>query len=179
MNRVMLDLETYATGPHALVLSFGACFFNEEEVGDSIYMILDRSEQWGKREINPNTIKWWNEQDTEVRSALLDAPQTPIAAALNAFTGFIQAFADTPDSVEVWGNGSDFDNVILGTLYSDFKMVKPWSHSNNRCYRTIKNIALAFGSHDLPQFEGKKHNALDDAVYQAAMCGRYLKGTLK
>lgn len=179
MNRVMLDLETYARGPHALVLSFGACFFNEEEVGDSIYMILSREDQWGKREIDADTIKWWNEQDTELRSALLDAPQTPVIAALNAFTGFIEAYADAPDSVEVWGNGADFDNVIMSTLYSDFGLERPWPYNGGRCYRTIKNLVIPFGADDLPQFEGTKHNALDDAVYQAAMCGRYLKGCLK
>lgn len=178
MNRIMLDLETYGRGPHALVLSMGACFFDEEEVGDSIYMILSREDQWGKREINADTIKWWDEQGEAARK-VLDAPQTPVLHVLNSFAAFIAAFADFPDSVEIWGNGATFDNVIMSTLYEDFNVRRPWSYSGDRCYRTLKNIAVPFGADDLPEFEGAKHNALDDAIYQAAMCGRYLKGTLK
>lgn len=179
MNRIMIDLETYAKGPDALVLSLGACYFDLEEVGHSFYMILDRGDQWGKREIDPETIKWWDTQDPELRSALLDAPQTPVIHVLESFTNFVDAWADFPDSVEVWGSGSDFDNVILSTLYRDFKMRRPWGYSGNRCYRTLKNIAQPFKAYDLPVHEGPAHNALADAQYQAAMCGRYLKGTLK
>ena len=178
MNRIMLDLETYATGPDAMVLSLGACFFNEEEVGDGIYLVLSREDQWGKREINADTMKWWDQQSDKAKE-VLTAPQTPVKNALNCFTQFIELFADNPKDVEMWGNGSDFDNVILGTLYRDFEVERPWKYSNNRCYRTLKNICLAHDSHDLPEREGTHHNALDDAIYQAAMAGRYLKGKLK
>lgn len=179
MNRIMLDLETYSLDPRALVLSYGACFFNEEEVGDSIYMVLDRGDQWGVRHIDANTMAWWDKQSDEAKK-VLTAPQTPVKAALNAFRGFIETFATgDPKDIEVWGNGATFDNVVFSTLHADFDLVKPWGYKGDRCYRTLKELVVPFGSHDLPQFEGEVHNALADAQYQAAMCGRYLRGKLK
>lgn len=179
MNDVMLDLETMGTGPRAVILSLGACFFDKEEVGDQIYLVLDREEQIAKgREVDASTMSWWAEQSVEARK-VFDEPQTPVEHALNAFSQFVELFATDPKDVRVWGNGSDFDNIILGTLYDLWGIKKPWSYRNNRCYRTLKNIAIPYDSHDLPQCEGTYHNALDDAIYQAAMAGRYLKGSLK
>lgn len=179
MNNVMLDLETMGTSPDSVILSLGACFFDKEEVGDGIYLVLDREEQkQANRRVSEDTMIWWDNQSNEART-VFDAPQTPVAHALSGFAQFIELYADDPKKVCVWGNGSDFDNIMLGTLYDLWGIKKPWSYSNNRCFRTLKNIALAFDSHDLPVREGTAHNALDDAVFQAAMAGRYLKGTLK
>lgn len=178
MNRIMLDTETYALGPDALVLSLGACYFDLEEVGNSIYMVLDRGDQWGKREIDPEVLKWWDEQGDEARE-VLDAPQTPVIHVLQSVIDFVDAWADDPATVEVWSKGSDFDNVVLNTLYRDFKMKSPFNFRNYRCYRTLASIAHPFKAYDLPVREGPAHNALSDAQFQAAMAGRYLKGTLK
>lgn len=179
MNDVMLDLEATGTGPNAVIVSIGACFFDKEEVGHGIYLVLERADQEAKgREVSIDTLDWWSRQSAEARS-VFDAPQTPVEHALSAFSQFIELYADDPKKVCMWGNGSDFDNVILGTLYQTYDMKRPWSYSNNRCFRTLKNIALAFDSHDLPEREGTHHNALDDAVFQAAMAGRYLKGEMK
>lgn len=179
MNDAMLDLESMGTSPDSVILSLGACFFDKEEVGDGIYLVLDREEQkQANRKVSEDTMIWWDNQSAEARS-VFDAPQTPVEHALSAFSQFIELYADDPKKVCMWGNGSDFDNVILGTLYDLWGIKKPWSYSNNRCFRTLKNIALAFDSHDLPEREGTHHNALDDAVFQAAMAGRYLKGEMK
>lgn len=179
MNRIMLDLETMASSVDGVIVSLGACFFNEEEVGDSLYLVLDRDEQLAKgRKVHESTMKWWADQHAEARK-VFDAPQTPVKNALNCFQQWIDVYGTTPLDVEMWGNGSDFDNALLADLYSMWGIAKPWSFRNNRCFRTLKNICVAYGSHDLPQREGTHHNALDDAIYQAAMAGRYLKGSLK
>lgn len=175
----MLDLETMASSNDAVIVSIGACFFDKEEIGDCIYLVLDREEQkQANRKVSEDTMIWWDNQSTEAL-AVFDAPQTPVANALNCFSQFIELYADDSKSVLMWGNGSDFDNAILGSLYDLWGIKKPWSFRNNRCFRTLKNIAIAYDSHDLPEREGTAHNALDDAVYQAAMAGRYLKGKLK
>jgi exodeoxyribonuclease VIII len=80
--------------------------------------------------------------------------------------------------VELWGNGSDFDNVILGDAYEAAAMRRPWSYNKSRCFRT----ALA----DAPEAErerlwkrysvGVGHNALDDALRQARILCEYRYG---
>ena len=64
----------------------------------------------------------------------------------------------------VWGNGVDFDNVILFNALSRASISWPWSFRNNRCYRTINAL---YGS-DINIFTQRvAHRALDDAIYQA------------
>lgn len=179
MNRIMLDLETMGTAADAAVLSLGACFFDEEFVGDSIYLVLDREEQILKgRTVTASTMSWWDQQSTEAR-AVWDAPQTPVKNALNCFRQWIEQFAPTPDAVEMWGYGSDFDCAIVTHLYGMWDIPRPWGYNKSRCFRTLKELVTPFGIHDMPVREGTQHNALDDAIYQAALAGRYLKGVLK
>ena len=83
--------------------------------------------------------------------------------ALSRFSLFVAANGDR--DVELWGNGADFDNTILGSLYDAFGLRKPWSYSRNRCYRTMKNIGI--GPRRPQAREGIYHNALDDAITQA------------
>ena len=63
----------------------------------------------------------------------------------------------------MWGNGAEFDNVILSQAYKNVEKEVPWQYYNNRCYRTVKNL--------FPHIEmervGAHHNALDDAKSQA------------
>jgi exodeoxyribonuclease VIII len=63
----------------------------------------------------------------------------------------------------VWGNGADFDNVILGNAYLAVNKPRPWSFWNNRCYRTVRAMA--------PNIDYVRpviaHHALHDARAQA------------
>ncbi len=67
------------------------------------------------------------------------------------------------DVVKIWGNGADFDNVILTSAYKRNDLELPWRYTNNRCYRTLKSL--------YPEIKlersGTHHNALDDAISQA------------
>ncbi|WP_409277834.1 3'-5' exonuclease [Providencia rustigianii] len=73
------------------------------------------------------------------------------------------------DDVQVWGNGVDFDNVILRNAYNSVGLEPFWNHWNNRCVRTIVELGRNAGidpKTTLP-FVGEPHNALDDAIHQA------------
>lgn len=179
MNDVMLDLETLGTGPNSVIISVGACFFDKELIGDSLYLALDRDEQIGRgREVSAETVTWWNQQSLAAREVFAES-QMGVNMFLQTFSEWLLSHAQYPDDIKMWGNGSDFDNAILADLYRQWNVAMPWKFYNNRCYRTLKNIAIAFDSHDLPEREGVHHHALHDAEYQAAMAGRYLKGVLK
>lgn len=174
MDNVMLDLETMATSSNAVVVSLGAVYFNEHKTGDTFYRVLDVDEQLARnREVSPQTMEWWAKQSAAAR-AVFDEKGWPVKTVLEQFAEFLG-----DRNLKIWGNGSDFDNILVGSLYEMWGIKRPWSYSNNRCYRTLKNVAFANSSHALPARRNVHHNALDDAVYQAELAGYYMRGRLK
>lgn len=174
---IMLDLETLDTTPSAVVLSIGAAVFDPNGRGiiDTFYAELtedlDVQQRLG-RTISGSTVRWWMAQDILAKAVFTDHPREEngrmaTAAALVKFGRFVEKHGGK-DAVRLWGNGADFDNAILGSLYDAFDLVKPWSYGKNRCYRTIKADSLIIGElHKRIPFDGVPHNALDDAKHQA------------
>jgi exodeoxyribonuclease VIII len=165
-NHVMLDLETLATSVDAVVVSVGAVVFDpntRSAPGQVFYRVLDMDEQVQHgRKISPKTAIWWMDQSPEARLVFKEKETADAIYALCGFNEFLRR-----NEVEaVWGNGSDFDNIIWGSLYDTFHVERAWSYSQNRCFRTMKNLALP-KEFIKPTRSGTLHNALDDAVYQA------------
>lgn len=167
----MLDLETYGTHSNAVVASIGAVFFSKDEVSKhGFYAVLDTPSQViAGRVLDAGTVEWWLQQSEEAR-AIAKAPKKEVTKVLEDFASFLG-----DGDVKVWGNGADFDCVILGSLYESFGIKRPWSYGNNRCFRTLKNIT----TRKIPERKGVAHNALHDAIYQAQCAQVYLKGKLK
>lgn len=65
------------------------------------------------------------------------------------------------DPVGVWGNGSDFDNVLIANACKAVGRPLPWKYYKNMCFRTMKNLFKVKVDRS-----GTHHNAVDDAVYQ-------------
>lgn len=158
-EHVMLDLETMSTRPDAAILAIGAVKFDLTGLKDEFYEVvsLKSSMDLGLR-IEAHSILWWMQQDDEARNAF-KRPVVSLPLALSSFDGF---FTIGRDPV-IWGNGSDFDNVILANAYRVINKNPPWDYRNNRCYRSARNAY----PNVLRQDKGTKHNALDDARNQA------------
>jgi len=173
MKRIMLDLETLDTGPHSVILSIGAVEFDAGIVTDNKFYTavdIDLQESKWERTTSLETTKWWQQQSHEARYVFHDPARLPLDRALLAFGAWMNGMAS-----EVWGNGSDFDNVILGNAYEACRLVRPWSYSNNRCYRTLKNLGIPLGRGEGTVRGGTHHNALDDALYQAHYAAAWLR----
>lgn len=173
MNSIMLDLETLDTAPSAVVLSIGAVAFNpkSQALGDRFYVEMTddiAAQQAHGRTMSGDTVRWWMQQDILAKQvfqtpAPIGVERISTHEALARFDLFVAANGGR--DAEIWGNGADFDNVVLGSLYEAFGFRKPWSYSRNRCYRTMKNIGVG---PDKPVVRaGVHHNALDDALTQA------------
>lgn len=173
-KRVMLDLETLDTASTAAIVSIGAVAFDPwNGLGAEFYQVVKSDPQPG-RTVSERTMKWWSEQSPEARAVLSDPRALLLDFALLKFASFCQEVTRGEDSarLEMWGNGSDFDCVILGSAYEGLGIRKPWSYSGNRCFRTLKNLGL----HTDPTNERiTHHNALDDAKYQARDAVVYLR----
>ena len=160
----MLDLETMGQGHNAAIIAIGAISFDLETLttGQKFYAVIDlqSSVVYGAN-MDASTVLWWMRQSTEAR-AVFDAPGLHITAALNRFSDWIDEIS-SPDTVKIWGNGSDFDNIILASAYRNTHGQTPWKYDNNRCYRTVKALHPELKMHRT----GTHQNALDDATSQA------------
>lgn len=172
MNHIMLDLETLDTASSAVVISIGAVSFDpySNALGYRFYveMTEDIADQQKKgRTISGDTVRWWVQQDTSAKRVFSESvdgvDRVSTLKALSLFDRFV-ANSGGKD-VCVWGNGADFDNVILTSLYASYGIPTPWSFGRNRCYRTMKNLGI--GPRRPQVREGVHHHALDDAITQA------------
>jgi len=157
----MLDLETLGNGHDAVIVSIGACKFDPtgEGIVDSFHVAIDPADaqRHGLR-IDASTVMWWlNADRAGAREALLSHEMIDLPSALVGFAGWMN------EAGPVWGNGATFDNVILRNAYTATGQRCPWAFYQDRCYRTVKNLAPS-----IPLVrEGTHHDALDDAVSQA------------
>jgi exodeoxyribonuclease VIII len=162
---VMLDLETAGNNPTAPILAIGAVSFDMRELilGERFYVNVDlKSCVANGAQIDPDTFMWWMQQSDEARKALL-GQRLHIDQAMQQFTEFLHTKCAPQKSVRVWGNGSDFDCVILKEHYRRAGREYPWAFWNSRCFRTLKGL---YPNVEPAPRQGTHHNALDDAIYQ-------------
>ncbi|EEY9076465.1 exonuclease [Escherichia coli] len=166
-DHLMIDLETMGKNPDAPIASIGAVFFDPQtgELGPEFSKIIDMDTCGGTVDIS--TIEWWLQRSGEARAAIL-ADRIPLDDALLQLREFIDENSGE-FFVQVWGNGANFDNVILSRSYKRQEIPCPWRHYNDRDVRTIVALGLVmdFDARNVITFEGERHNALHDARYQA------------
>ena len=169
----MTDLETLGNRNNAVILSIGACFFIPDGQGirsDSFEVFVDPQSCVDiGMEMDPSTVLWWmgsavknNEERAkmnEARDIMVEKQKKAvhIRDALHRFSAWFGS--DKPN----WGNGATFDNVILRNAYELAGIPCPWSFWNDRCYRTMKNLAPSVKM----QRQGVHHSAMWDAISQA------------
>ena len=164
---LMIDLETMGKNPDAPIISIGAIFFDPQtgDMGPEFSKTIDLDTAGGV--IDRDVIKWWLKQSREAQSAIM-TDEIPLDDALLQLREFIDENSGE-FFVQVWGNGANFDNTILRRSYERQGIPCPWRYCNDRDVRTIVELgkAVDFDARTAIPFEGERHNALDDARYQA------------
>jgi len=159
---IMLDIETLATSPDAVVLTFGAIKFDpfnpSIQMSDGIYFRINVDEQidLGRR-VDEGTVDWWGTQSAEVREEALGETDR---VSLEDFTKALNKFV--VGATRIWAQGPVFDIVILENLYRQIGKPAPWQYYSIRDSRTLLK---ALG--DDRKGGALLHNALADAVSQA------------
>jgi len=158
---IMLDLETLGTKPGSIILSIGAVSFNGIGIQRNFYERIDLKscEKYGMT-VSLDTIAWWMKQDKQAQDEAFSNGKS-LAYVLGSFSEWLKSFND---DIEIWGNGSDFDNLLLSSAYEIVGIDCPWNYWQNRCYKTIRAM---FGTGIKTERKTQKHNALLDAEYQA------------
>ncbi|GDJ24964.1 exonuclease [Escherichia coli] len=166
-HHMMIDLETMGKNPDAPINALAGKFFDPAtgEMGPEFSKTIDLETAGGV--IDRDTIKWWLKQSREAQSAIL-TDEIPLDDALLQLREFIDENSGE-FFVQVWGNGANFDNVILRRSYERQEIPCPWRYTNDRDVRTIVALGLVmdFDARSVITFEGERHNALHDARYQA------------
>lgn len=171
MNHVMLDLETLGNKPNSVILAIGACAFERGRIVAEFYQRIEAGScTRAGLQMDTDTVLWWMQQKDEARLELCKPGGVDLKTALSEFTTWIG-----DNNPCLWGNGSDFDNVILRNAYDRMRHHADWwKFWNNRCYRTVKALN--------PGIRAEKptvaHNALADAIAQAKHLMRIWGDTL-
>lgn len=159
-KHLMVDMETMAVSPRAVVLSLGAVHFNPwgNGHGDKIYFKIDLDDQDKLgREIDPNTLDWWAKQDPKIMDeAFSQDDRIPLSEAMDRF----HKFAWGCDCF--WSHGATFDLVIIEDILRQLNRPLPWNYWQLRDTRTLFDLGF---NPDMPK--DSKHDALQDAIRQA------------
>ncbi|MEB2715848.1 3'-5' exoribonuclease [Citrobacter freundii] len=171
-THLMVDMETMGNSPDAPIVSIGAVFFDPStgNTGAEFYRVvsLESSMSFGMKP-DASTIQWWLKQSSEARSAILVDEAMGLLETLELLADFIaENSANGSHTVQLWGNGCSFDNVILRRAYAltDTPFAVPFW--NDRDVRAMVELGKSVGinpRYDIP-FEGDMHNALSDARHQ-------------
>lgn len=163
MTHIVLDLETMGTASDAAIVAIGAVRIDPAQLGDTFYRTVSlKSSQRGGGTIDADTVMWWFDPMLEEARAALMRDAVLIEVALKEFADWVR---EKP-LVGMWGNGADFDNVVLASAYSRSGKTPPWTYRENRCYRTLRALFPEIKKDEddpglLP------HHALGDALMEA------------
>lgn len=158
MSNLMLDLETVSLSSTGGIIAIGACRFNRYGLIDTFYQnITLNSLRESNFHIDSYTLQWWEEQGEQSREVFING--LPVKVVLEMFSKWLNTYVK---NTLIWGNGVDFDNLILSNAYKRLNMKLPWDYKLNRCYKTIISC---LGGDTKPLVY--KTNGLENAISQA------------
>ena len=158
----MVDLEAMGLRPTSAILSIGVVLFDQTKIIDKFYtpVSLTSCIEHGLT-TDKSTEDWWAKQSDMARRAWDTPDAPPLPVALKMMNDWMLTKGGTKENC-LWGNGSDFDNVLLVNAFNAIGADPPWMFWNHHCFRTMKNVFQIQPSARV----GTYHNALDDAVTQ-------------
>jgi hypothetical protein len=161
-THIMVDCETLATRPGAIVLSCAFVRFSDM-AHTTLNLSQPDQEQLGCF-TDPATIAWWADQEAKTPGAWAAATSNPVplVAALTHFSAWIQ-WATGGGDFELWCHGAGFDGPLLEELYRRAGIPCPWNFWQVSCTRTLYKLGLVnLKDYAVPP----PHVALNDAIGQ-------------
>lgn len=171
----MIDTETLSQKANTVVLSVGVVVFNAESLTDSTYIVPSLAVQMGKRGISADTLCWWMSQGDAAKKVFQESLSSDltIAGVASDFSCFIDRKVSNKKDLIVWSNNAGFDVPIMEHLLESVGLKAPWQFWNIRCYRSLK-AWFPIEKEMTAMKPQVKHNALEDAKFQAACVSKFL-----
>lgn len=172
MKDIMIDLETLSLRPNAAILTIAAVAFDIRtgEIGERLHLgVVPYA--YGYDHVDSAVVDWWCKQSASARSSLrhmLEDSPYRLDFALEKLNRLIERNLKVGGGV--WSNGASFDLPILTSAYRHYDITTAWPFWQERDTRTIVNIAEQLTGIKVTKttaFEGEKHTALADALFQA------------
>ena len=137
MNRLMLDFETLDIGECPVILSMGACVFNEDGIVDTLFEKINTSscQVIGCTESLSTTL-WWEKQSDEARNAAFGG-DTNIGYAM----GMLVDFYKKNNCKEIWSKGAIADIRWANNILNKLKIDQPWEFYQEMCFRTFLKMS--------------------------------------
>ena len=167
---VALDLETASLDSNAAIVQLAAV---TESASFDRRISLVSNEQ-ANRHISKETMEWWNTQDAELRRKVFGGTLGLYEALSEFHDWVVEISVGDLHRVILWGNGTEFDNVILQNAWEHFAEW-PFHYRNAHHLRTLlttvprevqERAHNRFMAHHPDNIQ---HDALHDARYQHAM----------
>lgn len=166
-SQIMLDLETLATSPDAVVLTLGAIRFDPfaDDTNsvddttihmDTFYRRIDPESFTWDAAIEPSTMDWWMKQPESVREeAFAEDDRHDIRDVMRDFYKWANKGFEG-----VWANGPVFDIAMMEYITRQLERGNPWRFWQVQDARTVYRLV----KHDRPN--PKLHHALWDCWSQ-------------
>lgn len=172
-NQISIDIETLGITPGCVVLSIGACEFDDDgnilgtfhthiDVADSVKLGMH---------MDASTVMWWLAQSKEAQDAITKAAVKGLEQALLE----LEAAFDWKD-VRVWCNGAAFDFPILTAAHNKVGKKVPWAYYNEMDMRTLKGLTSKAAWNALKVAPTLAHDGLADAIGQAKTIAAWQRG---
>lgn len=181
----MIDLETLDSKPGALILSIGACEVlppGEMKNAKTFYVECD-FDQENLFTTSTDTIKWWMQfpdRYLKITDKSSDNRRY-IKFAIQDLCTWLQVKViqnwEIPikdSNLLLWGDGADFDIIILEEAMRRLNIDIPWTYRSHRCYRTLRALMPNCGEKKDYIAPEDLHNAEKDAIGQATHLSRLL-----
>lgn len=167
-DHVMADIETIGVKPGSVIASIGLVRFKpdlgrvqsaDELLNQSLKVGIDLEDSLTQGfSVDGDTLKWWLRQSDAARKSTFEAGSELIGPCLQKVLKFFKA------GDKIWGNGANFDTVLMEAYFDWSKSFYPWKFYNVRCFRTLKTMngydSAAIPANTLP------HDCVADAIFQ-------------
>ena len=159
---VMLDIETLATTPDAVVMSVGVVKF-DPHTGTPYNKTLwrpDIDEQTERdRHVSESTLEWWAKQPDHIQEdAFSDEGRIPVTEFMKELNRYCVGME------KIWCQGPQFDMLILENLYIQYGHHFGWQFWQVMDCRTLFQLMPVDPRKAIQQ---DLHSADADAYYQA------------
>lgn len=141
---IMVDIETMALTPDALILSIAAVSFEprslQQPVNGEVRLLVPNfmDQVMLGRRIDPNTQKWWADAERAEAAAHWLTPEPSTQQTIRGALAELASFVRLMQPQRIWANGAVFDIGILEHAYRSVGFSIPWKYSAIRDSRTIR-----------------------------------------
>lgn len=175
MRDYSIDTETLSLRHDAPIISIGVQQFDRDtgKMGKSFYRAINLDSAIKVGRVMASTLEWWMKQSEEARKVFSDPDRFTLATALDEMCTFIRSQGGVP-RVYARGPAEDIAWIRHSLDVGTVGLGEPWHYQNVFDLRTLIDI-MRIDEHSFKPV-GTKHNALDDAKWQAmVIASAYMK----